>query len=291
MSSESVIDAPATEIRASRRRFRRWGILRSTTATVGLAIILIWVVLAVLAPVISPYPPNEQDYLAMADPTPSWGHWLGTDNLGRDILSRLLWGARTVLTVAPLSVTVAMIVGITMGLLAGYCGPIVDAVISRISDIVLSFPIIVLYVILIANLGPSILNIIVATTVASAPGIGRIVRGLVLELRTQEYVAAAKLRGESALYIMLVELLPNCRGPLIVDAALRIGYTTITIGLLGFIGLGLPPPNPDWGGMAKDATAMISVWPHMAMFPCLAIVSLVLGFNLLADGLKDLADR
>jgi peptide/nickel transport system permease protein len=183
---------------------------------------------------------------------------------------------------------VAMLVGITIGMLAGYYGGWIDLLISRISDILLAFPVVVLYVILIANIGPSILNIVIATTIASAPGIGRITRSLVLGLKQQEYIAAAKLRGENALYIMVVELLPNCRGMLIVDACLRIGYTIITIGILGFLGLGLPPPNPDWGGMVKESTTVLNVWPLMSLFPAFAIVSLVLGFNLLADGLREL---
>ena len=226
--------------------------------------------------------------MALADPTPSAAHWLGTDLLGRDVLSRLIYGARTVLTVAPLSVAVAMLVGITIGMLAGYYGGWIDLLISRLSDIILAFPVLVLYVILIANIGPSVFNIVIATTIASAPGIGRITRSLVLGLKEQEYVAAAKLRGESPLYIMLVELLPNCRGMLIVDACLRIGYTIITIGILGFLGLGLPPPNPDWGGMVKESTTVLNVWPLMSLFPAFAIVSLVLGFNLLADGFREL---
>jgi peptide/nickel transport system permease protein len=180
------------------------------------------------------------------------------------------------------------LVGCSLGLVAGYYGHAVDAAISRLSDVILSFPVIVLYVILIANIGPSMLNIIVAVVLASAPGVARIVRGLVLELKSHDFIAAAELRRESAVYIMVVEILPNCRGPLITDFCLRLGYTTITIGILGFLGLGLPPPDPDWGGMVQQATAMITVWPHMALVPCFAIVSLVLGFNLLADGLREL---
>lgn len=262
-------------------------ILRSRTAMAGLFLVAFWVLAALLAPVLPIYSPTEQDVMAMGNPNPSAAHWLGTDILGRDILSRLIFGARTVLTVAPLSVAVAMLVGVTLGMLAGYYGGWIDALISRFSDIVLAFPVLVLYVILIANIGPSVLNIVIATTIASAPGIGRITRGLVMSLKEQEYVAAARLRGESTLFIMLVELLPNCRSLLIVDACLRIGYTVITIGILGFLGLGLPPPNPDWGGMVKEATTVINVWPLMSLAPALAIVSLVLGFNLLADGLRE----
>lgn len=261
----------------------------SPVAMTGIALILVWAILAALAPWLGLAPPNASDYMSMAHPQPSAQHWLGVDPLGRDMLSRVIWGARTVLMVAPIAVIAAYFVGCTLGLVAGYYGGVADAVISRLSDVILSFPVIVLYVILIANIGPSILNIVVAVVLASAPGIARIVRGLVLELRSQDFVAAAQLRRESALYIIVVELLPNCRGPLITDFCLRLGYTTITIGILGFLGLGLPPPNPDWGGMVQQATAMITVWPHMALVPCIAIVSLVLGFNLLADGLRELS--
>ncbi|MCT2578142.1 MULTISPECIES: ABC transporter permease [unclassified Mesorhizobium] len=278
----------ATAVKATGRARLKWArILRSPTALVGLFLVGFWVLAAILAPVLPLYSPTEQDVMALADPTPSAAHWLGVDILGRDELSRLIFGARTVLVVAPLSVAVAMIVGITLGMIAGYYGGWIDAVISRLSDIILAFPVLVLYVILIANIGPSIINIVIATTIASAPGIGRITRGLVLGLKEQEYIAAARLRAESTLYIMLVELLPNCRGMLIVDACLRIGYTIITIGILGFLGLGLPPPNPDWGGMVKESTTVLNVWPLMSVLPSIAIVSLVLGFNLLADGLRE----
>jgi peptide/nickel transport system permease protein len=258
-------------------------------AMVGAALVLAWAAIAILAPVLAPFPPNAQDYGALANPTPSAKHWLGTDHKGRDILSRLIWGGRVVLTVAPLAVACAYVAGCLLGTIAGYFGGWADALVSRLSDVMLSFPLIILYVIVIANIGPSAANIVLAVTLASAPGVGRIVRGLVLELKTQDYVAAANMRGESAVYIMVVEILPNCRGPLIVDACLRLGYTTINIGVLGFLGLGLPPPDPDWGGMIKETTAMITVWPHMALFPALAVVSLVLGFNLLADGLNEMA--
>jgi peptide/nickel transport system permease protein len=283
----SPLKVSAAATRTVGRRKRKL-LFRSRTAAIGFFLVSFWVLAALFAPVLPLASPTQQDALALADPTPSAKHVLGTDLLGRDVLSRLIYGARTVLTVAPLSVAVAMLVGITIGMLAGYYGGWIDLLISRISDILLAFPVVVLYVILIANIGPSILNIVIATTIASAPGIGRITRSLVLGLKQQEYIAAAKLRGENALYIMVVELLPNCRGMLIVDACLRIGYTIITIGILGFLGLGLPPPNPDWGGMVKESTTVLNVWPLMSLFPAFAIVSLVLGFNLLADGLREL---
>jgi peptide/nickel transport system permease protein len=263
----------------------------SPSATIGLAIVLLWVLAALLAPALAPYAPNANDYAALADPRPSRAHWLGTDHLGRDILARILWGARTVLTVAPLAVLGATALGAFLGLAAGYHRGWVDLVVSRAGDIILTFPVIILYMIVLATFGSSARNIIAVLTVTKAPIIARIVRGLTLELREREYVAAAKMRGESALYIMITEILPNARGPLVVDMCLRMGYTIVLIGVLGFLGIGLPPPDPDWGGMVKDTYGMMSVWPHMSLFPCAAISSLVIGFNLLAVGLREIALR
>jgi peptide/nickel transport system permease protein len=149
--------------------------------------------------------------------------------------------------------------------------------------------VLVLFILIITLVGASGLNILIAITFASAPGIMRIVRGLTLDLRSREYVAAAQTRGEPTWWILFVEILPNARGPLIVDSMLRLGYTIITIGVLGFLGLGLPPPNPDWGGMINETRQLMMAFPHMAVFPCLAISSLVLGFNLLADGLREIS--
>ena len=260
----------------------------SPIGMVGAALVLFWVLVAIFAPWLSPYGPNDNNYEALADPTPSAAFWLGTDNQGRDMLSRIIWGSRTVLAVAPTAVFTAYVIGCVMGLLAGYYRGWVDQLFMRIADIILSFPVLILYMIIISNFGPSAFNVVVAVVFTAAPQITRIVRGLTLELREREYVAAAKMRGERAWYIMLVEILPNARGPLIVDACLRMGYTTIAIGVLGFLGLGLPPPDPDWGGMVKDTYPMMSTWPHMSLIPCAAISSLVVGFNLLADGLREI---
>ena len=264
---------------------------KSPIAVFGAGLVLFWVGAAVLAPLLAPYDPNANDFLALADPTPSAAHWLGTDNQGRDLLSRVMWGARTVLTIAPIAVSCAYLIGCALGLLAGYYRGWVDAVVMRLADIILSFPVIILYIIIITTYGAAAFNIIIAVTFTAAPQIIRIIRGLTLDLRDREYVAAAKLSGESAWHIMAVEILPNARGPLIVDACLRMGYTTIAIGVLGFLGLGLPPPNPDWGGMVKETYGYLQVWPNMAMIPCAAISSLVIGFNLLADGLREIGSR
>lgn len=271
-------------------RLRSIGRLMQTpVGMVGVSIVTFWVVVAIFAPWIAPHDPNENFLDNFGEWGPSAQFLLGRDNQGRDILSRIVWGSRIVLTVGPLATLSAYAVGCLMGLAAGYFRGWVDAFISRLSDIILSFPVIILYLIIIAQFGASALNIVVAVTFVASPQISRIVRGLTLEIREQEYVAAAKMRGESSLYVMLVEILPNARGPLIVDACLRLGYTTVTIGVLGFLGLGLPPPDPDWGGMIKDTYSMMAIYPHMSLLPCIAITSLVIGFNLLADGLRELS--
>jgi peptide/nickel transport system permease protein len=280
------------------RNLIRWALMlrESPIAIIGICLVTFWVMIAIFAPLVTSFDPNSNDFTALADPTPTWipwadGHWLGTDHLGRDIWARLVWGAQTVLIVAPTAVFCAYFVGCLMGMLAGYMGGWVDMLLSRVSDIILSFPVLILYIIIISVWGSSMFNIVVAVTLSASPGIGRIVRGMILDLRSHEYVDAAKIRGESPFYIMVVELLPNARGPLIVDACVRTGYTIITIGVLGFLGLGLPPPDPDWGGMVKDTTAMMIIWPHMSLLPCVAISSLVIGFNLLADGLREISMR
>lgn len=272
------------------------GLLReSPVGMIGAGIVLAWVLAAILAPFLAPFDPNATilpyQRPGAIDPASGMTFWFGTDKIGRDILSRIIYGGQRVLIYGPIATVAAYAVGIVMGLAAGYFRGWWDAVLSRVSDIVLSFPIFVLYVIVISTFGASGLNIVLAIIFASAPGIMRIVRGLTLDLRNRDYVAASQTRGESSLYIMFVEILPNARGPLIVDACLRLGYVTITIGTLGFLGLGLPPPDPDWGGMVNESRAVAQAFPHMIVFPCLAISSLVLGLNLLADGLREIAIR
>ncbi|CAB1079147.1 Dipeptide transport system permease protein DppC (TC 3.A.1.5.2) [Olavius algarvensis Delta 1 endosymbiont] len=278
------------------RALKSFGLLReSWVGMVGAFLVLFWVAVAILAPLIAPFDPNSsiQPFAKPGVVSAKAGgtFWLGTDHIGRDIMSRIIWGSRTVLIYAPLATISAYLVGILMGLAAGYRGGWVDDILSRIADIILSFPVLVLYIIIIATIGASGINIIIAITFASSPGIMRIVRGLVLDLRNRDYVAAAQTRGESDWKVMLVEILPNARGPLIVDACLRLGYVIITIGVLGFLGLGLPPPDPDWGGMVNETRQMAMAFPHMTLFPCIAISSLILGFNLLADGLREISLR
>ena len=277
------------------RALKSFALLReSWVGMVGAFLVLFWVMVAILAPLLATFDPNSsiQPFAKPGMAAAKGGtFWLGTDHIGRDIMSRIIWGSRTVLIYAPLATLCAYTVGILMGLLAGYRRGWVDDVLSRLADIILSFPVLVLYIIIIATIGASGINIIIAITFASSPGIMRIVRGLVLDLRNRDYVAAAQTRGESDWRVMLVEILPNARGPLIVDACLRLGYVIITIGVLGFLGLGLPPPDPDWGGMVNETRQMAMAFPHMTLFPCIAISSLILGFNLMADGLREISLR
>ena len=294
----------------------------SGVGMVGAALVLFWVLVAIFAPLLAPFDPLAslqlgavpgdpyvldpgktldgravEEACALIEAGENQGKydcgtlWLGADRVGRDVLSRLIYGTQRVLLYAPLATFCAYAVGIPMGLAAGYLRGWADEVLSFVSNVILSFPVLVLYVIIIATIGASGTNIVIAVTFASAPGIMRIVRGLVLDLRNREYVFAAQTRGESAWRIMFVEILPNARGPLIVDSCLRLGYVIITIGVLGFLGLGLPPPDPDWGGMINENRQMALVAPHMTVFPCIAISSLVLGFNLLADGLREISLR
>ncbi len=296
--SEQTLPQPSnaqTAMNALVRALKSFALLReSGVGMTGVAIVLFWTLIAIFAPLIATFDPNAT-IMPFAKPggvNPAGGtFWLGTDHIGRDIFSRVVWGTRTVLIYAPLATFCAYVVGILMGLAAGYQRGWVDEVLSRIADIILSFPVLVLYILIITMFGSSGINIVLAITFASSPGIMRIVRGLVLDLRNRDYVAAAQTRGETAWYIMLIEILPNARGPLIVDACLRLGYVIITIGVLGFLGLGLPPPDPDWGGMINEARSMALAFPHMTLIPCIAISSLILGFNLLADGLREISLR
>lgn len=266
----------------------------SPVGMVGAVLILFWILMALLAPFLPLFDPLEplSPFQPIGAAAPDGGtFWLGTDHKGRDILSRVIWGSQRVLIWATLATFVAYIVGMAMGCMAGYLGGWWDEVISFFANVLLSFPVMILFVIIVTVLGASGINIVIAVTFASAPAIMRIVRGLILDLRTRDYVFAAQTRGESAWYIMLVELLPNARGPLIVDACLRLGYTVVAIATLGFLGLGLPPPAPDWGLMIKEAVPLGSFAGHMMIIPAVALSSLILGFNMLADGLREISLR
>ena len=272
----------------------------SKTAMVGLAIVLFWVFTALFAPWLTDYTPTQQDWKA-PNQGPSLNHPLGTDELGRDLWSRLAHGARVILIVLPVTdnffipggtalwgVFASLVFGATLGLLGGYRGGWLDEIIMRLLDAMMSVPIILLYLIVVAAIGASAVNVVIAIAIVGTPGVARLVRGLTLDIRTRDYIRAAETRGESTLFIMFVEILPNAKGPIIIDAMLRVGYAIFAMGTLGFLGLGLQPPSPDWGSMvAKGREFILSGSPWAALWPSLAIASLVVGLNLLADGLRE----
>ena len=263
--------------------------LRQPASLLGGAVVLVWIICAAFAPWLAPHDPllSQIPLLPPLADAPGGGRfWLGTDLLGRDILSRIIWGARTVVVWAGLATACAYAVGIAGGLAAGFYRGWLDRVLSFVANTVLSFPVLVLYVLVITTLGASGYNIVLAVTFASAPAIFRIVRALAADIASRDYVSAAITQGERPLRIMLVDILPNTTGPLVVDGCLRLGYTAITIGALGFLGLGLPPPTPDWGGMVNENRGMAIVFPYLVLSPCIAISSLMLGLSLLADGLR-----
>jgi len=257
---------------------------RDVPAAIGFWMVIIWIGLAVFAPVLAPYLPNAQ--IAKLWQPPSAQHWFGTDALGRDILSRILYGARPILLLSPLSVLCATVVGVTLGLTAGYLGGVADDILMRILDAAMAFPDVILYMVIIAAVGPSRLNVVLAITIGGCPGVARLTRSMVLDVKNREFVEAARLRGEPTLYIMFREILPNCMGPVLIDACLRVGYAAFAMGTLGFLGLGLPPPDPDWGSMVASGRMWIVTAPWIAVAPALAISSLVVGLNLFADGVN-----
>ncbi|NIQ40325.1 MAG: ABC transporter permease subunit [Proteobacteria bacterium] len=275
-------------------------IFASRTATIGLLIVSFWVFVAIFAPRLTSYTPVEIDWRA-PNQGPTAAHPLGTDELGRDLWSRLIYGARVVLVILPLSdqawipggtaiwgVFASLVIGATLGLIAGYHGRWMDEIIMRLLDAMMSVPVILLYLIIVSAIGASAVNVVIAIAIVGTPGIARLVRSLTLDIRTREYIRAAETRGESPWYIMFVEILPNARGPIIIDAMLRVGYAIFAMGTLGFLGLGLPPPSPDWGSMvAKGREFILAGSPWAALWPSLAIASIVVGLNLFADGLRE----
>jgi peptide/nickel transport system permease protein len=265
----------------------------SWIALAGATLVFFWLIVAVAVPFLPLVDPNQPIAPFTPPLTEARDHFfvLGADFKGRDMLSRALWGCQRVLVWGVTATLVAYVIGTMLGLLAGYFAGWWDEVISFIANVFLSFPVMVLFIVILNYLGASGFNIVVAVTFASAPAIMRIVRGLTLDIKTRDYVFAAQTRGEHPLWIMIVELLPNVRSPIIVDACLRLGYTTVAITTLTFLGLGLQPPDPDWGLMIRESakTAMLWKFAYMLLVPALSVSSLILGFNLLADGLREMS--
>lgn len=262
---------------------------RNRLAMVGLVIIIILVITAIFADYIAPYDYAEQN-LANQYQTPNAEHWFGTDELGRDIFSRVVYGSRVSLRVGFISVSISMTIGVAIGAITGYYGGKIDNILMRFIDIVQALPDILLAIAIMAALGPGLTNLMVAVGIAAIPGYARLVRSSVLSLRDQEFVEAARANGSSDARIILKHIIPNCMAPIIVQATLGVAYAIINAAGLSFIGLGLEPPTPEWGAMLSGGRAYIRDYPHMTLFPGLAIVLTILALNLLGDGLRDALD-
>lgn len=258
-------------------------------AVIGSVIVFLFLILAIFAPLIAPYGINEQS-LGERFSAPSAAHWFGTDDFGRDIFSRVVHGARISLWVGFFSVLGSVILGTLLGLMAGYGGRLLDAVISRLFDILLAFPSILLAIAIVSILGPSLQNALIAIAIINVPTFGRLVRSKVLSIKQEEYVLAAKAVGMSHRRIVLRHILPNSMVPVIVQATLAIGTAIIEAAALGFLGLGAQAPSPEWGKMLADARPYLVQAPWTLFFPGIAIMLTVLGFNLMGDGLRDTLD-
>src|SRR5690606_9183233 len=272
--------------RVGGRRLRR-RFARRPPAVVGLVGVTIAVLVALLAPLIAPHDPNATNYDAVLLPPLSDGHVLGTDDVGRDMLSRLMVGARASLVAGVFSTLIAICVAVPLGLVAGYYRAWLDPVISRITDVVLAFPFLILAVGLAAILGPSLVNATIALAVGQLPAFVRITRGEVLGLREQEYVEAAVVNGAPDRVVLFRHILPNTVNPLIVQATVSVPTAIIGAAVLAFLGLGEQPPTPSWGTMLSDAQQYIGQAPWFAVFPGLAVALTTLSFNLFGDGLRD----
>lgn len=264
-------------------------LLRHRFAQVGLLLIGLEVGLALFAPVIAPYDPGKIDALAMLG-GPSTTHLLGTDDLGRDILSRLIYGARISLTISITSVFLAVLIGVPLGLFSGYVGGVVDEVIMRVLDSVMSLPPLVLALTIAAVLGAGIINGMLAISIVSIPVFTRLVRGQVLSVKHNDYVLAAQSVGVRPWLIIFRHVLPNSINPVIVQASLAVGFAIITESSLSFIGLGAQPPTPTWGSMVQVGFQYLETAPEFVLAPATMIFLAVLGFNMLGEGLRDVFD-
>jgi peptide/nickel transport system permease protein len=269
--------------RALRRLWRRRG------AMAGLAVITFFVLLALFAPWIAPYDPVATSWSAVRK-APTWHYLFGTDDLGRDVLSRVIWGARASLLAGVVSVSISLAIGVPVGMAAGYLGGKTDMLISRVTDAMLACPFLILAIALAAFLGPSLTNAMIAIGIAATPVFIRLTRAQVLAAKVEDYVEAARALGNSNLRIAIRHILPNVVAPLIVQATLAIAAAIIAEASLSFLGLGQQPPAPSWGSMLNTAKNFVENSPWMAIWPGVSIFLLVLSFNLLGDGLRDALD-
>jgi len=272
---------------AERRTLKKF--VRNRAAVVGAAIVILFLAMAILAPLISPFDPAQTNF-RLVRKAPDALHWFGTDEIGRDILARVIFGARASLLAGCISVLVALAVGVPLGLIAGYLGGWYDMVISRCTDALLSIPFLILAIALAAFLGPSLANAMLAIGIAATPFIIRLTRGQTLAVKTEDYVEGARAVGVPRLRIALRYILPNIAAPILVQATLIVAQAIIAEASLSFLGLGQQPPAPSWGSMLNTAKNYMEQAPWMAVWPGLAIFLAVLGFNLMGDGLRDALD-
>ncbi len=262
---------------------------KNKTTLIGTVVALFVILLAILAPLISPYDPLDQDISHRLSP-PDHSHFLGTDEYGRDVFSRIVWGARVSLTVGVLSILFGLVIGTAMGMFAGYRGGLVDTGIMRMVDVLLSFPILITGIMVVALLGSGMMKLIITIGIVFAPRFARLAYGPTLAIKERDYVCSAKVIGASNLRIILRYLLPNIFGEVLVAATLWVGTAIVTEASLSFLGLGVSPPAPTWGNMIKGGIDRLSNAPWLCLFPGLAILITVLSFNMIGDGLRDITD-
>lgn len=258
---------------------------RQPVALAGTVVFVLFLLVALFGPLVAPYDFDAQDAGRRLQ-GPSLHNLMGTDNFGRDVFSRVLVGAREVFLLGGAGTLLAAVIGTALGLLAGYVGRLWDEVIMRVLDVLLAFPALLLAMVLLATVGPSNFNLVLVISVLYIPMFARIARSMALDLRTREFVEAARLRGESRRYILFREMLPNAVPPLLVEASIRFAYSIFLVASLGFLGLGVQPPSPDWGRQVNEARTFFDAAPWMLLFPAAAISLLVIGTSLMADGLR-----
>ncbi|RUT34741.1 ABC transporter permease [Arsenicitalea aurantiaca] len=282
-------DATATPLAAPRGGNRPSALRRALghpSTMIGLCIVVFFSLVAIFAPWLAPYDPNVSDWLSIRQ-APSALHWFGTDDLGRDVLSRVIFGARASLAAGLIAVTIAIALGLPLGLIAGYFGGVLDMVISRFTDALLAVPFLVLAIALAAFLGPSLENAMIAIGVSAMPIFIRLTRGQVLSIKNEDYVTAVRALGVRDRSIIASHILPNILAPVVVQATITMAVAVLAEASLAFLGLGQRPPAPSWGSMLDIARQFLTEAPWMAVWPGLAIIAIVLGFNLLGDGLND----
>lgn len=283
-----AVAVAAQEESTWRRQLRR--ALRNPATVAGLLLIGFWLLMAIFAPLIAPFSPTDTDVVARLQP-PSGAHWLGTDQYGRDVLSRLIWGSRITLPVGLISVGISVSVGVPLGAIAGFFGGRVEQGIMRVMDMVMSFPSLLLAIAISSIMGPGLMGALVAVGVVGIPDFCRLTHGQTLSVRRREFVEAAEALGRRDAGIIFKHVMPNCLSPLVVRATLGLGFAVLSAASLSFLGLGVRPPDPEWGAMIADGREFIigGQW-WVITFPGLAIMTTVLSLNLLGDGLRDFLD-